>query len=237
MESLKRLVSVLWAPAETFRKIGERPTWAVALVVFLALGGVLGYLAVQRIDADAQRALMEEAFEQRMGLRGEALEEQVDQAMMWNERIAPWTPLFGIAFAVLAYSITALLFWVAFRLGGGEIGFPQSFSTTLHGFVPPALQALIAIPVVLGQESVDPEAAQRGQFLASNLSFLAPEDASSVVVSLLGSLDLFTIWSVVLLVIGYSVVARVSKGVAAGIVGAAWLVWIGIKAGLASIFM
>lgn len=237
MESLSRLVSVLWAPTATFEKIRERPTWAVALVVFLILGGVLGYLAVEKIDADAQRALMEETFEERMGLRGDALEEQVDQAMAWNERIAPWTPLFGIVFAVFAYLITALLFWVAFKLAGGEVGFPQSFSTTLHGFVPLALSALIAIPVVLGQESIDPEAAQRGQFLASNLSFLAPEDASSVVVSLLGSLDLFTVWSVILLVIGYSVVARVSKGTTAAIVGAAWLVWIGIKAGLAAVFM
>ena len=236
MESVKRLASVLWAPTETFKRIGERPTWTVILAVLLVLGGVLGYLAVQKIDPDAQRRMMEETFEERMGLRGDALEEQVDQAMVWNGRIAPWTPLFGVAFAVLAYLVVALLFWVAFRLAGGELAFPQSFSVALHAFVPLGLAALIAIPVLLGQETIDPEAAQRGSFLASNLGFLAPEDASGTVVALLSSLDLFTLWSVVLLVIGYSVVARVSKGVAAGIVGAAWVVWIGIKVGLAALF-
>jgi hypothetical protein len=236
MESLKRLGGVLWGPTATFQKIGERPTWGVVLVVLLVLAGALGYLAVQKIDPDAQRQMMEETFEERMGLRGDALEEQVDQAMGWNRRIAPWTPLFGVAFAVLAYLVVALLFWVAFRLAGGELAFPQSFSVALHAFVPLGLAALIAIPVLLGQETIDPEAAQRGSFLASNLGFLAPEDASGTVVSLLSSLDLFTVWSVVLLVIGYSVVARVSKGVGAGIVGAAWVVWIGIKVGIAALF-
>jgi hypothetical protein len=48
--------------------------------------------------------------------------------------------------------------------------------------------------------------------------------------------DLFALWSVLLLTLGYAVVARVSKGVAAGVVVAAWLVWIGIKIGLAVLF-
>lgn len=235
MESLKRVAQVLWAPTETFRRIGERPTWAVALVVLLALGGIVGYLAVQRIDPGDQRDLMRETLEER-GLRGDELERAVDRGMEVNRKIAPWTPIFPVVFGTLAYLLIALLFWVAFRLAGGELGFPHSFSVALHGFVPQGLAALIAIPVVLGQESLDPEAAQRGSFLASNLGFLAPEEASRVVVSLLSSLDLFALWSVVLLTLGYSVVARVSKGVAAGVVVGAWLLWVAIKVGLAVVF-
>lgn len=235
MESLQRVAQVLWAPTETFRKIGERPTWAVALVVLLVLGGALGFLAVQKIDPGDQRDLMRETFEER-GLRGEELERQLDQAMGFNERFAPWFPAAGLCFGVFAYLLIALLFWVTFRLAGGQLGFPQSFSVTLHALVPQGLSALLAIPVVLGQESIDPEAAQRGTFLASNLGFLAPEDASQAVVTLLSSLDLFSLWTVVLLILGYSVVARVSKGVAAGVVVVAWLVWIGLKVGFLAVF-
>lgn len=235
MESFTRVARVLWAPTETFRQIAERPTWAVALVVLLVLGGALGYAAFQKIDPDDQRALMEEQFEER-GLRGEELERQVDQVMAFNERFGPFYPLAGLCFALFAYLLVALLFWVTFRLAGGELGFPGGFSVSLHAFVPQGLKALLAIPVVLGQDAIDPEAAQRGSFLASNLGFLAPEDASQTLVTLLTSLDLFTLWSVALLVIGYSVVARVSKGLAAGIVVVAWLLWIGIKIGLAVLF-
>lgn len=235
MESLKRIAEVLWAPTETFRRIGERPTWAVALVVLLALGGVLGYLAVQKIDPGDQRDLVRETLEER-GLRGDELERAVDQGMEVNQKIAPWTPIFPVAFGTLAYLMVALLFWVAFRLAGGELGFPQSFSVVVHGFVPQGLGALIAVPVVLGQESLDPEAVQRGSFLASNLGSLAPEDASRVVVSLLSSLDLFALWTVILLVIGYSVVARVSKGVAGSAVVGAWLLWVALKVGFMALF-
>lgn len=235
MESLKRIAQVLWAPTETFRKIAERPTWAVALVALLLVGAVLGFVAVQKIDPGDQRDVTREMFEER-GLRGEELERQVDQAMAFNERFAPWFPAAGLCFGAFAYLLTALLFWGAFRLAGGELDFVRSFAVTVHSFVPQGLSALIAIPVVLGQESIDPEAAQRGSFLASNLGFLAPEDASPVVTTLLSSLDLFTLWTVVLLILGYALVARVSKGVAAGVVVAAWLVWIGIRIGLAVLF-
>lgn len=235
MESLMRIAQVLWAPTETFRRIAERPTWAVALVVLLVVGGVLGFVAVQKIDPGDQRDATREMFEER-GLRGEELERQVDQVMAFNERFAPWFPAAGLCFGVFAYLLVSLLFWGSFRLAGGEIDFVRSFAVTVHSFVPQGLSALIAIPVVLGQESLDPEAAQRGSFLASNLGFLAPEDASAVVTTLLSSLDLFALWTVVLLILGYAVVARVSKGVAAGVVVAAWLVWIGIKIGLAVLF-
>lgn len=71
MESLERLGEVLWTPAETFRKIGERPTWAVALVVLLVIGVSVSWVAVQKVDPDAQRQALRETFEERQGLRGE----------------------------------------------------------------------------------------------------------------------------------------------------------------------
>lgn len=235
MESLKRLGEVLWAPTETFRKIAERPTWAVALVALLAISGGVVWTAVQRIDQDAQREMIRDQIEERSGLRGEELDRQVDQAVEVNRRIAPFTPVIVLVFSVIGYALVAAVFFVAFRLAGGELGFVRSFAITLHAMMPLALAGLIALPIVLGQEAVDPERMQSGSLLASNLSLLAPEDASPPLVALLASFDLFTLWVVVLLIIGYSVVARVSKGVATGVVVGAWVVWIAVKVGLAAL--
>lgn len=236
MESLRRLVGVLVSPTATFRKIAERPTWAVALVVLLVLGGVVAFVAVQKLDVEAQRDVIRESIEERQGLRGEELERQVDQIMGVNRTLAPFTPIFGIAFGALGYLLIALLFMVGARLLDGEIDFRRSLATTVHGMVPHGVAALLTIPLLVAQESVDPELLQSGSLLASNLRFLAPEDASAVVTTLLSSVDLFAIWSVVLLVIGYSVVARISKGAAGGLVLVAWLLWIGIKVGLGAAF-
>lgn len=236
MESLKRLIGVLFAPTETFRRIAERPTWVVALVLLLALGVAVGIVVAQKIDVEAERDMIRQQIEERQGLRGDELERQVDQIAGINAKIRPFTPLLVVAFGTLAYLLVAVIFLVGTKLAGGEIDFRRSFATTLHGMVPQGISALIALPLVISRESIDPEAAQGGSFLASNLSFLAPEDASRAVESILGSLDLFTLWSVVLLIIGYSVVGRLSKGAAAGLVVGAWIVWVAAKAGLAAVF-
>lgn len=236
MESLKRVGEVLWSPTATFRKLAERPTWAAALVVLLLIGGVVSWVAVQKIDVDAQRQMLRETFEERQGLRGEELDRQVDRVMEFNRRFAPFTPVVNVAFSFGAYALLAAIFLVAMRLAGGEIGFVQSFATTLHGMVPLGLAGVIALPILLAQEAVDPERLQRGSLLTSNLAFLAPEDAPGTLVAVLASLDLFTLWAVVLLVIGYSVVARVSKRVVGAVVVGAWVLWIGVKVGLAALF-
>jgi hypothetical protein len=236
MESLKRLVGVLFAPTETFRKIAERPTWAVALVVLLMLGAAVGVVVAQKLDLDAERDLIRQQIEDRQGLRGDELESQVDRVANINSKIRPFTPALVVVFGTGIYLLVSLIFMVGTGVAGGEIDFRRSFATTLHGMMPQGLSALIALPLALSRDSIDPEAAQGGSLLVSSLSFLAPEDASAAVESLLGSLDLFTLWSVILLTLGYSVVGRLSKGAAAGLVVGAWVVWIAAKMGLASLF-
>lgn len=236
MESLKRMVGVLVAPGDTFRKIAERPTWAVALVVLILLGVAVAAVASQKIDVDAERDLIRQQIEERQGLRGDELESQVETIVGINAKVRPFTPLIVVVVGTAIYLLIAVIFMVGARLAGGEIDFRQSFSTTLHGMVPQGVAALITLPIILSRESIDPEAAQRGSFLPSNLGVLAPEDASTLVQSLLSSLDFFTLWSIVLLVIGYSVVARLSKGAAAALIVGAWVVWVALKVGLAALF-
>lgn len=236
MESLNRLVAVLWAPTETFRKISERPTWAAALIVLLLIGGGVTWLGYQHVDVDAQRTLVRDQIERRSGLRGEELDQQVDRMMEFNSKIVPFIPVIGVVFSIGFYALVAVLFLVALRLAGGEIGYVQSFATTLHALVPLAVAALVTIPVILSQGTIDPERLQSGTLLASNLSFLAPDDAPKALVALLSSFDLFTVWAVILCTIGYSVVAKVSKGVAAAVVVGLWAVGIAVKVGFVALF-
>ena len=74
-----------------------------------------------------------------------------------------------------------------------------------------------------------------GDMLRSNLGFLAPPDAKALH-SLLGSLDVFSFWTMGLLAIGLAAAARIRKGQAAGVVVSLWLVYVLAKAGLAAIF-
>lgn len=224
MESLKRMVGVLVAPGDTFRKIAERPTWALALVVLVTLTATVGTVANQKIDPDAQREQMRTMFEEGQGLRGAELEEQVDQAMEMTERFGWIGGIVAIIVTTAIFLVAAVFFLAGTNLVGGELSFVRSLATTVHGMMPHAIGQIIALPILLASGPLDPGVVQRGEFLRSNLAFLAPEDTSVVVTGLLSSLDLFAIWSVVLVTIGLSVVGRMSKGAAAGLSIAWWVI-------------
>jgi len=230
MSSLQRVVSVLFSPTKTFRELAERPTWLAALLVLLLCGAAASWVVVQRIDPDAQRQMIRQTLEDR-GVSGQDLEQGVERGATVYQRIRPFLPVITLVFGLAAYLVVALIFWGLFNLVGGESTFVKAFSTNLHGLMPQALKALVMIPIVFGQGSIDPQAARSGAFLASNLAALAPEDAAAWLTTLLSSVDFFTLWSVVLLVIGFSVTTKVSRGKSAAVVVGGWLLWVAVRTG------
>ena len=70
-----------------------------------------------------------------------------------------------------------------------------------------------------------------GNVLISNLGFLATSDAAPAWAAFLSSVDLFSAWTAVLLVIGYRIVARASAATACAVVSLVWLSYVCLKIG------
>lgn len=229
-QSFGRLVGVLTAPGKTFKAIAERPTWVVALLVLIGIGLVVGVMMNGKMDwAEVTRDSMES--------QGRELpEDQMERIIDFQEKFGPIMMILGSLLGTPAvYLILALIFMVLFKMLGGEIGFLPSFSVILHGMMPRAVMGLLSIPVVLGKDELGFEELKDNSVLTSNLAAFAPEDAGSGLVALLSSFDAFSIWAIVLLVIGYSTVARVSKGAAAAGVVGLWVVYVLGKVGLSAL--
>ena len=60
---------------------------------------------------------------------------------------------------------------------------------------------------------------------------LAPDGTSPVLLTLLGKIDFFSLWTLALLYIGYRYGARVSPKTSAAVVIGLWLVYVGITVG------
>lgn len=227
--SLGRLIGVLISPEKTFRSIAERPTWVVALVVLVLLGAAAGYLVFQKLD-------MAEVISQSMEDRGRrASVEEIEQATEIAERFGWIGALVGVlVVAPLAFLVMALVFWVVFKLIGAEFSYQTSLSVTLHSLMPAAVSSLLSLPVIYSRETIDIEESQRG-VLFSNLGALAPEDAGTALTALLSSIDLFSLWTLVLLTIGYSIVGRVGKTTAGVTVVLLWAVYVVAKVGWVSL--
>lgn len=225
-----RVIGALVSPEKTFRSIAERPTWVVPLLLLVLVTCLIGYEVGQRVDFEQQ-------IRQQMAERGDKVSEaDIQRGVDFMEKFGK---IFFLAPAVLspgAYLLFALVFLVALRLSGSEIGFAQSFSVIVHSMVPWLVHALLSLPLILRQEALDPETLQRGGVLMSNLAALAPEDSGKVLLSLLGSLDLFSVWTLVLLIIGYRVVARVSATTATAVTLTLWVLLLAGKLGFTAIF-
>ncbi len=229
--SFGRLIGVLVAPGKTFRAIAERPTWAVALLVLLLAMGVVWYLAGQRTD-------YEDVFKQSLQQSGQELPpDQLEQRIEMMEKAGPWInaisrPLISVPFILFS----ALLSWLAFKLMGSDFSYRSALAVTVHAAMPLVVSLLLSIPVVLSQESLGFDDLKTGSFLQSNLAFLAPEDAPAWQFAALASLDFFAIWGLVLSIIGYRAVSRLSTQAVATTVIVLWLIFVGIGVGLAAVF-
>jgi hypothetical protein len=218
---------VLFSPESTFRALAVRPRWLPALLVLLLSAFAVSVILTPRMDM--KQAIRDAVEKQGRELTETQLELQVNIAKK-----------VGMAAQLILqpafYLLTAAIFLVLLRLLGSEIDFRRSLSVTVHGMVPLILAALLSIPVVLSRASISVEDVQGSRLLQSNLAAFAPESAGKVLLALLASIDVFTLWSVFLLAVGYRVVGGVSARAAWGTVLTLWAIAIGCKLGMAAIF-
>ncbi len=219
-----RVISVLISPTRTFRSIAERPTWLVPILVLVVLGLISMLVAVPKIDwEESARVRMEQSGRELPAEQVEALIE------IWKKPVTVFIYVKSVVFPWIMFPLMALIFLGLFRVAGGELGFKTSLGVLLHGFMPWAVATLLSIPVLLARDSLVVDKIEDG---VSNLAVFAGDDTGLVTASLLASVDLFSLWTIALLVIGYAIAARVSKGRATAIVVGLWLAWVVVKAGL-----
>jgi hypothetical protein len=227
-------VASLWgallSPEATFRALARRPRWAVALIVLVILAIAFALVLTPRMDMEkVVREALEESGQ-------EVSESQIEQQVALAEQFG-WV---GVASQVLLqpgiYLLMAAIFLALFRMLGSELDFRRSLSVTVHGFLPYGLATLLSIPVVLARQEVSMEEVQSASFLKSSLAALAPEESGKALLSLLGSIDLFSIWTIALLAFGFRIVGRVSRGAAWGVVLTLWALYVAGKTALSAAF-
>lgn len=226
--AIARVPGVFFSPAVTFEKIARRPTWIAPVILWLLASLAVSAVVVPRLDFEKT---MRERFEK----SGRAVSQgQLQSIVERQKKFAPVFGYFGAVVTPIAISlVVAVTLWGSFRAFGWDTTYPQALGVTTHAFLPGVLGALLLLPLVARQEKVDPSAI--GDLLRSNPGFLVERD-SKVLHSLLGSLDLFSFWTLALLTIGFAAAARVRRAPAAGVVLALWAVYVLGKAGFAAIF-
>ena len=212
------LIEIYYAPTQVFARRADGGEFALPLAVlpFAVLLGFYATAGAMQPVFDAEWARMLPRMMERMP---QATPEQF-QAMKGMG--AKWGGV-GMFFIVglVGPLLAGLVLWMAARITGIAVGFGHAVMITTFSFYPMIVELLVNA----AQAVVLPDGAITSRYSISlgPARFLDPS-ASSMVLAILGHIDLFTIWTAVLMAIGLKVVARASTAQAAVAAAAVWLV-------------
>jgi hypothetical protein len=220
-----RIIGVLLSPIRTFESIVRKPDWVVPAILIIVVFLVAAIVTVPRVDFETMSRQAMEA----QGRSGP----QVEQALRFTVAIGKGIQ-YTVPFLLIGIlAVAALLYWFGVRLVGGEATYQQIFSVVLYGFIPNVIRQLVKIPIVLSKHDINPREAET--LVRSGPAFLTSFKAHPLLFAFFTRLDLFAIWSLILIVIGLAAASKLSKAKTAGIVITLWIVGTLITLGFAAI--
>ncbi len=231
-----RVGLVFSAPSKAFALPGLASSWwapylvivLISLGLAVTVGHTVGWETVSR-NTLATNAKRQAQFSQ-------ATPDQQAQQIAIIARITRVSTYVAPAIGTLILAaMVAGLFLATFNFGlGGHAGFGQLFAVYLLSSLPQVIKSLLVI--LLLALGVGHDTFLLNNPLGSNIAYyLLGSGTSPVLIAILTWFDVFLIWQIVLLVIGCSMVAKVSRGKAAGVV-IGWVVFfILLTGGLAAI--
>jgi hypothetical protein len=230
MSEMGRLAGVFFEPGKVFADLAGKPRWLVPILISIIIGLGFVYALNSRIGWD-QTIRQGMAANPRTADMTPAQREQAIQTGAKFAAIVSWAgAILGPPFFVLA--IAGILTGLFNALLGTELKFSQMFSITAYATLVRVIFSLLIILLIYLKPPEDFDI----RFNPFSIGgYLSRADTPKFLMSLLTSIDLFSIWTVVLLAIGFSVASKkLSFGKCLMAIAIPWLVAVVAMAGLAS---
>lgn len=209
-------IDIFHQPSAVFerRRDGQ---FGLALLVLVVLSTVL-YFALQNGLAPIIDAELSKQIAAMSAKNPQITAEQLTGTRSMMEKFAAFGTVIFVPLGVL---ITAALLWLAGRLVEAKIAFGAAMMIATYSQIPKIAELVInAVQGLL----LEPEAITSRYSVSLGIARFLDPSTNPVVMTLVGGLDLFTIWTVVLMAIGLSVVGRIPLKSAAIAATAVWFV-------------
>lgn len=231
--SISRIFGALFSPKATFASIAARPTWLAPLILMCLLSVVVIAIFGQRVGWHDFMVRQIESNSRTAQLPAE----QKSQIIAQQEKYASITSYAGVVVGTFVGAVVvAAIFMGVFNLfGGTKIEFKTSLGIVSYGWAPGIVAGLLGILILFLK---DPSTVDIQNLVASNPAALLADGSPKWLVSLLGSLDIFSFWMMILMAFGYSATnpKKLSFGKAFGSILGVWLIYVVLKVGLTAAF-
>jgi Yip1-like protein len=237
-----RLFGALFSPGETFQDVNRKPTFIVAMLIAIVLGLGFQQFVIWRVHPDQER-IIRAAIKKQLERSGQTLsEEDIDKRVSVGKTISKFAPLFIVVGVPVVYLFFAAVFALGMILIQAKTSFKKILSVvSWSGVATGLVGTLVNIGALMVQDQQtlkDFDPSTSTGFAPTNLgSFLAAGSAPTLR-ALAGSIDIFTIWFLVLLSIGFAAIAgakKITTGKTAKVVFGFWVLWILLKVGWSAI--
>lgn len=207
------LLGMIMNPREQFERIRENPKIVVALIVVTLLALIAALFSFKG---------MEQILEAELGAVSE-------EEMMILTIVAQITAVVTALFTpIVTVLISSAIYMLIAKIAQKDVTFKQLFSMFFYiAFINIGLSGFVNGFFSMFVKNANPEVA-----LTSLNSIIGAE---GVMGELLSSIEVFSIWGIVLTAMGLQIVAQFSKGLAWGTVIAFYIISIGILIGLTMI--
>jgi hypothetical protein len=206
---VSRFLGVITSPKATFQAVAAHPRWlGMFLLTTLIIAGCTSF---PMFTEWGRQAALDQQVQQMQSFGMEIGDEQYAR-MEKGMAIAPYTTFAGVLIVspIFALIIAGLLFVVFNAVMGGTATFKQLFSVLVHAGAISALAQLFTAPLNYLSGTMSGK---------TNLAVMLPMlDENSFLGSLLGTIDFFMVWYVIVLAIGLGVLyKRRTQGIAMGL--------------------
>ncbi|MFL6216163.1 MAG: YIP1 family protein [Blastocatellia bacterium] len=243
LNAVQRLTGTLFSPGETFKDVNRKPTIIVPIVLGIILAVAGGLFFNWKVKPDWDR-IFRAQVQKRAERSGQSVTpEQIEQQVEFSKKLVPIFPIIGAVFTPIAYLVIAGVFALGLMLIQAKTTFKKILSVVSWSYTATALiQSLVFMAVVLVQDqetlnSIDPT--QGVNIVPSNAGALLPTGSSGAIQALASSLDIFSIWYLVLLAIGLAAIAgskKITPKKTGGMVFGIWVVFVLVKVGWRAMF-
>jgi hypothetical protein len=193
-----RFVGIIFAPKATFQSVAAAPRWFGMLAVVTLFIASATFLFMR--TEVGRRAVLEQQVStmESFGMQvSDAQYAQMEQRMGMSAYI---TGISQLVMVPIVYLVMAGILFAVFAAMGGQATFKQLYAVVVHSGVIGVVQQLFVLPINYARGSMSSP---------TNLAALLPMlPEGNFVTYLLGTIDVFYVWSTMVLAIGLAVTYR-----------------------------
>jgi hypothetical protein len=230
ISAVGRIFGVLFSPKATFEDIVRKPSWLVPVIILGLMGVAVATGINQKIN---WREFMSQQIEK--SPRGSQLsEEQKEKQIEAGAKVAPITTYaFGVPAPILLVLIVALVMWGAYNIMAGvNPGYKTALGIVSHAYVPVIIANILFLIVLFlkPEGTLDLE-----NPMATNVAALLPEGTPKWLDALGKNIDVFLIWVVILIAIGFAAAnpKKLKGGKSFGIAFGVFALYVVLRVGFA----